>query len=190
MGLLFPELPASGVVSNRKCTLNSQLTLAWVNTERKTVHPARTYYTATVQFFLSQASGTKHLSDSDIVSSSPDKEKLVLAHPEGFSKDHGPSLSLSPHSLPSSPALSTHFCIKVIFGFKAFSISLSLVSRLSITYPHPIYHSSPTTEASIPASDRPVRPSAITQLSDFPTSIFMLSFILPSLPLLLVSSVF
>lgn len=59
-----------------------------------------------------------------------DKEKLVLAHPEGFSKDHSPSLSLSPHSLPSSPALSTHSCIsylwfqgfqhKLIFGFKAF----------------------------------------------------------------------
>lgn len=140
-----------------------------------------------VQFFLSQASGTKHLSDLDIIYSSPDKEKLVLSYSEGFSKDHSPTLSLSPHSPPSSPALCIHFC-KLIFGFKAFSISLSLVLRLSSTYP--ICHSSLATEALIPASDHPLKHSAITQLSDFPTSICVFPFILPFLPLLLVSSSF
>jgi len=145
---------------------------------------------ASVQFLLSQASSIEHLRDSNIIFPSPNKEKLGFSHPEGFSKGHSPSLSLSPHSPPSSPALSTHSCIKLIFRFKAFSISLSLVSRLPITYPHPIYHSSLAAEASISASDRPVKPSAITQLSDFPTNVFMLSFIPPFLPLLLISSTF
>lgn len=81
---------------------------------------------ASVQFFLSQASGTEHLHDSNIISSSPERGKLVLSHPEGFGQKHSSSLSLSPHSPLSSPAVSTHSCIKLISGFKAFSISLSL----------------------------------------------------------------
>lgn len=79
-----------------------------------------------VQFFLSQASGTKHLSNSNIISSSPDKEKLVLFHPHGFGKYHSPNLSVS-------AALSWR-CIP--------ASNLCFVSSPSISYPHPFYHPS------------------------------------------------
>lgn len=89
----------------------------------------------------------------------------------------------------------THHCLhtflhQTYLWFQGFQHKLIFGSRLSITYPHPICHSSLAAEASIPASDHLVQPSAITQLSDFPKSILVLSFILPFLLLLLISSRF
>lgn len=70
-----------------------------------------------------------------------------------------------------------HSCIKLMFDFKAFHL-----------LPSP-FLSFLTTEPLIPASNHSVKPSTITKISDFPTNLFMLSFILPFLLLVLLSCI-
>lgn len=84
---------------------------------------------ASVQFFLSQASGTEYLSNSNIVSSSPDKEKLVLSRrlqQRSWSKP----VTITSFTTIFTSSLHTFlhqtylwfqgFQHKLIFGFKAF----------------------------------------------------------------------
>lgn len=82
---------------------------------------------------------------SDKVCSSPSQEKLALPHSEHFSRDCFPSPSLSPRCCLHQ--LSPHTLASNISFF-----ILSLASKLSITYLHPIYHFSLGTEVSIPAA--------------------------------------
>lgn len=130
-------------------------------------HPASTFYAASLQFLLPQAASTWHFRYSDVVFSSPDKEKHVLPYPECFSRDHFPSLSLSPHCCLHQ--FSSHTFASNISLLSLVSMLPSLILTLSI-----ISHFA--TEISIPASNQPGKPSTITQLSDLPTSIFMLSY--------------
>lgn len=115
------------------------------------------------------APGTEHLSNSNIISSSPDKEKLALFHPNGFGKYNSPNLSLS------STLSQNAFLHQIYVWFQTFP-SLTLI--LSFI---------PTAEPLIPAFDHSLKASAITQISGISTNLFMLSFILP-FPLLLLLS--
>lgn len=96
-------------------------------------HPASTFYAASLQFLLPQAASTWHFRYSDVVFSSPDKEKHVLPYPECFSRDHFPSLSLSPHcclhQFSSHTFVSNISLLSLVLMLPSLILTLSIVSH-------------------------------------------------------------